>query len=84
MEDFAYCVRQWDPAVGYAREGDKFKQRLPRCHGEVAMADAIVALTANHSMRKRERIEFHDDWFKPTSADVPDDPKVQPKVPAQV
>jgi hypothetical protein len=28
------------------RDGE-YVQRLPRCHGEVAMADAIVALTVN-------------------------------------
>ena len=52
MEDFAFCVRQWDPKVGYT---DKSKRWLPLCHGEVAMVDAIIALTANQAMRKRQR-----------------------------
>ena len=38
MEDFAYCIKLWDDA-------DKANRRLPRCHGRVAMADAIIALT---------------------------------------
>jgi predicted dehydrogenase len=72
MEDFAYCVRLWDPKLGYEKEKDKdgkskYKQRLTRCHGEVAMVDAIVALTANYAMHtdkgKPERVEFNPDWF---------------------
>ena len=64
MEDFAYCVKLWSESKG--------DRRLPRCHGEVAMADAIVALTANVAMKKRQRIEFADEWFDPKSAAVPD------------
>ncbi|GBD36473.1 Glucose--fructose oxidoreductase [bacterium HR36] len=65
MEHFAYCVKMWeDPNV-------KPEERpWPRCHGEVAMADAIVALTANVAMRGVEgsgprRIEFQPEWFDP-------------------
>ena len=78
MADFAYCIRQWDPQVGYRSETDsaskkeRYVQRLPRCHGEVAMADAILALTANLAMAGREKIEFHPDWFKADSDNVPD------------
>jgi len=72
MEDFAYCVRLWDPKLGYAKDSDgKYKQRLTRCHGEVAMADAIVALTANHAMHTHQRVEFKDAWFDPDSPEVP-------------
>ncbi|HTU90685.1 MAG TPA: Gfo/Idh/MocA family oxidoreductase [Gemmataceae bacterium] len=72
MEDFAYCVRQWDPRLGYAKDSDdKYKQRLTRCHGEVAMVDAIVALTANHAMHTHQRIEFKDAWFDAGKPDVP-------------
>ncbi len=89
MEDFAYCVRLWDPKEGYApAEGDEkghhkvaYKQRLPRCHGEIAMADAIVALTANRAMHERQRIAFKDEWFDSGNSDVPDDPKAAPKIP---
>jgi len=65
MEDFAYCIKLWG-------ESDKDKRRLPRCHGRVAMADAIVALTSNISMKRRQRIEFAEEWFKAESPDVPD------------
>jgi len=73
MEDFAYCVRLWDNKLGYAMKGGKYEQRLPRCHGKVAMADAIIALTANKAMKDRQRIEFQHDWFDPEKMDaVPD------------
>ena len=49
-----------------------YAQRLPRCHGEVAMADAILALTANLAMARHQRIEFDPDWFKADSDKVPD------------
>jgi predicted dehydrogenase len=77
MADFAYCIRQWDPNAGYKREKDSdgkdhYLSRLPRCHGEVAMADAILALTSNLAMAQRQRIEFDADWFKADSEKVPD------------
>jgi predicted dehydrogenase len=65
MEDFAYCVKLWSDA-------DKANRRMPRCQGRVAMADAIIALTSNIAMKKRQRIEFADDWFKAESSEVPD------------
>ena len=80
MEDFAYCVRLWDAKKGYEKKDGKYEQRLPRCHGEVAMADAIIALTANLSMKRRERIEFKDAWFDAEKADVPDG-ETKPGVP---
>jgi predicted dehydrogenase len=73
MEHFAYLVRKWDKSKGWARKGDgTFEQEVPRCHGEVAMADAILALTANLAMQKRQRIEFNLDWFKTTEAATPE------------
>lgn len=65
MEDFAYCVKLWS-------ETDKSNRRQPRCHGRVAMADAIIALTSNLSMKHRKRIEFADAWFQSESDAVPD------------
>jgi predicted dehydrogenase len=81
LEHFAYCVRQWqargkgakvsyekDPATGKLVHADI----IPRCHGEVAMADAIIALTANLAMANRQRIEFKDAWFDSTKDDNPE------------
>jgi predicted dehydrogenase len=78
MADFAFCIRNWNPSVGYKSVVDPdtkkehYAQRLPRCHGEVAMADAILALTSNLAMAKHQRIEFDLDWFKSDSDKVPD------------
>lgn len=73
MEDFAYCIREWDAKQGYEKDpAGRYKQRLPRCHGEVAMADAIIALTANISMKGRQRIEFNENWFRGDNPEVPD------------
>jgi predicted dehydrogenase len=65
MEDFAYCIKLWNQTTGKER-------RLPRCHGTVAMADAIIALTTNIAMKNRQRIEFDSKWFDPATAEVPD------------
>ncbi len=78
MEHFAYCVRKWQEMrqpVSYEKNSDgrlKYEEIIPRCHGEVAMADAILALTSNMAMAKKERIVFEDAWFDPTKADAPE------------
>lgn len=81
MEDFAYCVKLWNSKQGYEKNAaGKYIQRLPRCHGEIAMADAIIALTANRSMKNRERIVFQEAWFQADSKEVPDS-DTKPNVP---
>ncbi len=76
MEHFAYCLRKWQEnggKVNYEKDENgklKYADIIPRCHGEVAMADAILALTANMAMDKKERIVFEDDWFNPEMADA--------------
>lgn len=78
MEHFAYCVRRWQDMkqqVSYEKGSDgklKYADIMPRCHGEVAMADAILALTANMAMAKKQRIEFDPKWFEPDSTEVPE------------
>jgi predicted dehydrogenase len=72
MEHFAYCVKMWND-----KSVDKKDRPWVRCHGKVAMADAVIALTSNLAMRGRggkgpERIEFKNEWFDPKSAEVPD------------
>jgi predicted dehydrogenase len=74
MEHLAYCIRMRDQ--GMARDREDLR---PRCHGQAAMADAIVALTANMAMRAQRRIEFKPAWFDPNSDEVPErDPTTQP------
>jgi hypothetical protein len=70
MEHFAYCVRKHQQAGG--DEERKKWLREPRCHGRVAMADAIIALTSNLAMRTQKRIEFKPEWFDAASPEVPD------------
>jgi hypothetical protein len=70
MEHFAYCIRMHEKAT---TPGEKQKWReTPRCHGKVAMADAIIALTSNQAMKTHQRIEFKPEWFDAASQDVPD------------
>jgi predicted dehydrogenase len=76
MEDFAYCIRMWN-------EGYDQDRRKPRCHGQVAMADAIVALTANLAMKKQSRIVFNESWFDAASQEVPDG-ETTPRMPVEL
>jgi predicted dehydrogenase len=78
MEHFAYCLRIWQELkrpVSYEKDDKghlKYEDIIPHCHGEVAMADAILALTANMAMAKKERILFDEAWFDPNSEAVPE------------
>lgn len=58
IEAFAFSIRN---------EGYKV-----RCTGRVALADAVMALSANVSMRKREPIIFTDAWYDPASNETPE------------
>lgn len=59
MEHLAYCIRMREQ--GTSRD---LATLLPRCGGQAAMADAILALAANASMRTGQRIEFNPRWFE--------------------
>ncbi|MEP3479975.1 MAG: gfo/Idh/MocA family oxidoreductase, partial [Fuerstiella sp.] len=59
MEHFCYCIRE-------------NKNEL-RCDGHVAMADAIMALTANLAMKYKKRVEFKPEWFDVSSDSCPED-----------
>jgi predicted dehydrogenase len=75
MEHLAYIVRMRDQ--GSARDRADLQMRCP---GPAAMADAIIALTANQAMRHQHRIEFNHRWFDPASPEVPD-PDMVPQRP---
>jgi len=51
--------------------GVQCKQKL-LCDGRVALADAVVALTANLAMRTKQRIEFKQPWFDVESDETPE------------
>jgi predicted dehydrogenase len=77
MAHFAHCVRMHQKAEKAndkeAMERWRVGADAPRCHGKVAMADAIIALTTNLAMKRRERIEFKEGWFDPAKMkDVPE------------
>ncbi|MBM3980059.1 MAG: Gfo/Idh/MocA family oxidoreductase [Planctomycetes bacterium] len=80
MEHFAFCLREWQKRGGkvdYSKneKGELVhKDIIPRCHGEVAMADAILALTANIAMNRKnpQRIVFKDSWFETDSPATPE------------
>ncbi len=67
LEHFAYCVRH-----GNASNYHEDAEHQPRCKGEVALADAVIALTSNIAMKTKRRIEFDPKWFDYTSAETPD------------
>ena len=64
MEHFCHCIAtgNFDPPS----EGGL------RCNGVIAMADAIMAMTANLAMLHKKRIVFKKEWFDPTSDAVPE------------
>ena len=59
MEHFCHCIRTGEDTL--------------RCNGHVAMADAIMALTANLAMKHRKRIVFKDEWFDASSDACPEE-----------
>ena len=64
MEHWAYCIRE-NP------EADHNKP-MPRCYPEVALADAVIALTTNIAARLGETVEFDPAWFDSKSDLTPE------------
>lgn len=60
IEHWAWCIRNRDP------------QNLPKCRPEVALADAVIALTTNIAMREQRAIDFQPQWFDIHSDDTPE------------
>jgi predicted dehydrogenase len=58
MEAFAHAIRNPDYKV--------------RCDGRIALADAVMALSANISMRAKQPIVFKDAWYDPSSEEAPE------------
>ena len=56
IEHWAYCIRNPD------------KENQPKCHPEVATADAVIALTARLAMQRSNQgkggyVQFKEEWF---------------------
>ena len=60
IEHWAYCIKNPDP------------ENQPKCTPEVAMADAIIALTSNIAMKENRRIEFKPEWFDVENNETPE------------
>jgi predicted dehydrogenase len=60
LEHWAWCIRHPSP------------ENKPRCHPVVAMADAVIALTANMSAEQGKPIEFKEEWFDPNKDETPE------------
>jgi predicted dehydrogenase len=73
MSHLAFCIKNRNE--GMAADRAELK---PRCDGRAAMADAIMALTANQAIRRRERIAFREEWYDAAKDDVPDQ-NMQPR-----
>ncbi|NLE39804.1 MAG: gfo/Idh/MocA family oxidoreductase, partial [Pirellulaceae bacterium] len=60
MEHWAWCIRKPSP------------QNQPRCRPEVALVDAVIALTTNIAAKKGESIDFKEEWFDIDSDETPE------------
>jgi predicted dehydrogenase len=60
IEHWAWCIR--NPAT----------EHKPRCKPEVALGDAVIALTSNLAIAKCQRIEFDPAWFDIDRSETPD------------
>jgi len=69
MEHFAWCIRNFD-----------FEHNKPKCHPQVALADAVIALTTNIAMQRREQITFKPEWFDIDSDETPEGEKPETSV----
>jgi predicted dehydrogenase len=65
IEHWAWCIR------------NKAPENQPRCRPEVALGDAVIALSCNVAMRnaaanKGGYLQFRDEWFDVDSDETPD------------
>ena len=66
IEHWAWCISTGDP------------ENQPRCNGEVALADACVALTARQAIKNSQKkgghgfIQFEPEWFNVDADAVPE------------
>ncbi|MFO1066299.1 MAG: Gfo/Idh/MocA family oxidoreductase, partial [Pirellulales bacterium] len=70
IEHWAWCIRNQAP------------ENKPRCYPEVAMADAVIALTTNVAMDNAAKgqggfIKFNEKWYERDADETPDGSSVQ-------
>ena len=66
IEHWAWCIRNPDPS------------HQPRCKPEVALADAVIALTSNIAIAQGGRVDFDPAWFDAASDATPDGSRPRP------
>ena len=64
IEHWAYCIRE-NPEADHSKP-------MPRCYPNVALADAVIALTTNIAAKMDETVEFDPAWFDPKSDATPE------------
>ena len=64
IEHWAYCIRE-NPEADHSKP-------MPKCYPEVALADAVMALTTNIAARSGKTVEFDPAWFDSTSDATPE------------
>ncbi|MCL2624031.1 MAG: hypothetical protein FWD31_10235, partial [Planctomycetaceae bacterium] len=62
LEHWAWCIRV-NPAPDYD-SGTMDVKIYPKCYPEVALGDAVIALTTNIAMELEQPVEFKEEWFK--------------------
>ncbi|MFK8112604.1 MAG: Gfo/Idh/MocA family protein [Rubripirellula sp.] len=70
IEHWAYCIRNPDA------------ENRPRCHPEVAMGDAVIALGTNVALKNANEgkggyMEFKEEWFEVDNDATPDGSSIQ-------
>ena len=73
MEHLCHCIREFEG--NYYPDGKEIPRSEGglRCNGVVAMADAVMALTANLAMEHKVRIPFQQAWFDPENPATPEE-----------
>ncbi len=73
QEHLAWLIRN----IKAPNPGDTNPNHNPRCHGGIALNDAVVTLVSNLAMKYERRVVFNPEWFDPTKDAVPEtDPAV--------
>jgi predicted dehydrogenase len=60
IEHWAWCIRNPDP------------KNKPHCTPEIALGDAVIALTSNIAIEKQQQIKFDPAWFDPSRSETPE------------
>ena len=76
IEHLCWAIREREKLIAAGKDPANLSVPL-RCSAEVALADAVVALSANLAIARgargeNPRIEFNDDWFDIASDETPE------------